>query len=278
MGWLDAQRTHRPIGPFDDDPVTRALLAGAFAALAMLIALLPPWFLETRLIEGVNAWTKPQKFNLSFIVHFMTLAILAQFVPRETRVKPALSVSAYLAVAALVLETVYIFIQAARGRRSHFNYETQLEASLYLMMGVGAVLLMIVAIVLGVQIWRKGAAAGPGLRLGAAMGLILGGVLTIVLAGYMSSGNNGRWVGDHPMGGAAVPLFGWSREVGDLRPAHFVTMHMMQTLPLAGWLLDKLRAPGSATRIALIVFALAQIALAFTIFFQALAGDPFWPV
>ena len=243
MNWLDAERTARPIGPFDDDPVTRALLAGAFFMAAMFAVLLLPWFFETRLVEGVNAWTKPQKFHLSLFVHFLTLGVLAQTLPRKVRAGPTLAIFSYLAVASLLLEAIYVTMQAARGRRSHFNFETQFEAAMYAFMGLGALFLVFVAIALGIQIWRKGT-SGAGLRTGAASGLIIGGVLTIVLAGYMSSVNTGRWVGEHPLGGATVPIFGWSREVGDLRPAHFVALHMMQTLPLLGWILDRMGIGG----------------------------------
>lgn len=277
MRWLDARRTHAPVGPFDDDPVTRAMLACAFLMIAMFVVLIPPLLIDSRLVEGVNAWTKPQKFNVSLLVHFMTLAILAQTLPREVRAGPTLRIFTYLAVGSLILETVYIVVQAARGRRSHFNFETQIEASFYALMGLGALLLMAIAIVLGIQIWRKGQ-SGPGLRIGTVSGLILGGILTIILAGYMSSVNTGRWVGEHPAGGAVVPFFGWSREVGDLRPAHFVAMHMMQTLPLIGWLMDRLRAGARASGVVIAAAAAVQIAIALFVFFKALAGEPFWPV
>ena len=52
--------------------------------------------------------------------------------------------------------------------------------------------------------------------------------------------NSGRYIGSELTGGGAtVPFFGWSREYGDLRPAHFVSLHMMQTVPFAGWLADR---------------------------------------
>ncbi|MHA7871118.1 MAG: hypothetical protein ACX939_02085 [Hyphococcus sp.] len=277
MRWLDARRTHTPVGPFDDDPVTRVLLACAFLMIAMFVVVTPPWLIETRLVEGVNVWTKPQKFHVSLLVHFVTLAILAQTLPREIRAGPTLGVFAYLAAGSLVFESVYIIVQAARGRRSHFNFDTPIEATFYALMGLGALLLITVAIVLGMQIWRK-ARSGPGLRIGAAGGLIIGGILTIILAGYMSSVNSGRWVGEHPVGGAVAPFFGWSREVGDLRPSHFVAMHMMQTLPLIGWLTDLLRAGPRAAGVVIAAAAAIQIALALFLFFQALAGEPFWPV
>ena len=274
MSFFDARRTHVPWAPgFDDDHVTRALLAGAFFMAAMFVVVVPPWALDPRLLEDANVWTKPQKFHVSLFVHFATLAILAQLLPRRIRAGPILSTATYLAIGALILEAVYVTLQAARGRRSHFNFDTNLEASMYALMGIGAVLLVLVAVVLGVQIWRKGDAA-RGLKTGAVLGLIVGATLTLVMAGYMSASGS-RWVGAQPESGATVPFFGWSREVGDMRPAHFISMHMIQTLPLIGWLSD--RAGGPSVMLVWIA-AIVQTALAVALFVQALSGQPFWPV
>ena len=57
-------------------------------------------------------------------------------------------------------------------------------------------------------------------------------VLTVPIAGTLAQ-MPGHFVGT-PVTGAAVPVFGWSREVGDLRTAHFLATHAMHFLPLAG--------------------------------------------
>jgi hypothetical protein len=53
-----------------------------------------------------------------------------------------------------------------------------------------------------------------------------------------------------------------------------VALHMMQSLPLIGYVADKSGAPSR-----LIVFAAAavQLGLSAALFFQALGGQPFWP-
>ncbi|MEO1489312.1 MAG: hypothetical protein AAFR88_07755 [Pseudomonadota bacterium] len=179
----------------------------------------------------------------------------------------------YAAAVALIFEWGYVSLKAAQARRSHYNFETQFEALMYALMGLGAFLLIAVAIALAVQIWRKGNKSMAGLRWGSILGLALGFVSTLIFAFYMSS--NGRYVGgdlDHV--GSVVPFFGWSREIGDLRPAHFVSLHLMQTLPLVGYIADRRGWPSVKLVIGI---ALVQLALATLLFIQALSGKPFWP-
>ncbi|GJL91539.1 hypothetical protein [Hyphococcus sp.] len=272
--YIDAMRFGEPaLAGFDDDHVTRTFIACAFFMVALFVVTLPAWFLDARTIDGISVWLKPLKFNISLAVHFLTLAILARQLPRNVRAGPTLSIFAVAAMGALVFEQIYIMIQSARGRRSHFNFDTDLESLMYALMGLGALLLVAVAIVLGVQIWRKGSRDRAGLRLGSILGLVLGSVVTIGFAGYMSSSGS-HWVGAPSAQDLSIPFFGWSREVGDLRPAHFVALHMMQSLPLIGFLADKFTNSGKLVVIAACVL---QLALAAALFFQALGGHPFWP-
>ena len=174
----------------------------------------------------------------------------------------------------MLLEAVYITLQAARGRRSHFNFDTQFEVTMYSMMGIGALLLVFAAIALAIQLLRKGQRERPGYRLGSVLGLSFGALATIGFAGYMSLSGS-HWVGEHPVGGADIPFFGWSREVGDMRPAHFVALHMMQTLPIVGYAADRFRLPvGPSVGLA----TAFQLILTILLFTQALEGLSFAPV
>ena len=258
----------------DDDHVTRLYLSLALLMVASFIVFIPAMILDQRMLDSSGVWIKPQKFNLSLAVHALTLAVLVQLVPRNVRNGWALMIFSYLTAFAVIFEYLYITIQAGRARRSHFNFETQFEALLYAAMGIGAVLLVLVALVLAIQIWRKGDRSRKGLWLGSIVGLSLGFAITLLFASYMSS--TGRFVGA-PLegGGAVVPLFGWSREYGDLRPSHFVSLHLMQTVPLAGWLAD--RKGWNPWRVVLGV-AGVQAALATFLFLQARAGQPIWPI
>ena len=90
----------------------------------------------------------------------------------------------------------------------------------------------------------------------------------------------GHWIGAPNTDVGGMPVTGWNREGGDLRVPHFFATHMMQILPLAGWLLDKAflnQMPQKKHWIYIGVAAIAVLGISVTIttLFQALAGKPF---
>ncbi len=271
----EAKSSWMPLLPqLDDDHVTRLLLTFALFMGAAFVVFIPAWVMDQRLLDSAAIWTKPQKFNVSFVVHFATLAILAQQVPRAARSGKVMTIFTYLAGVGLVFEFVYLNTQAARGVRSHFNYDSAFEQVMYGLMGLGAVLLMTIAVAIAVQVWRTADRSQRGLWLGSVTGCIGAFITTVIFGFYMSA--EGRYVGA-PLtgGGEVIPFFGWSREYGDLRPAHFVSMHMLQAIPLIGWVADK---RGWNATLVVSVAVVLQLALATFLFMQAIAGKPFWPV
>ena len=257
-----------------DDHMTRLNLSLALLMAASFIVFIPAMLIDTRMLDSAGVWIKPQKFNISLGLHFLTIAVLAQLLPREVRNGPTLIIFSYLAGFALLLEYVWVGLQAAQAKRSHFNYDSDFEGLMYAAMGVGAVLLMTIAMAMAVQVWRKGDRSRFGLWLGTVVGFATAFATTLYFGFEMSS--TSRYVGA-PLegGGVTVPFFGWSREYGDLRPAHFVSLHLTQTVPFAGWLADR---QGWNAKWVVGGVTLAQLALATALFFQAKAGQPFWPV
>ncbi|MEM9376579.1 MAG: hypothetical protein AAGA72_10185 [Pseudomonadota bacterium] len=269
LDWLDARRTYNAVFPgLDQDHVTRAFIASALFCAALFLVTTPAWLTDTRTLDGVDLWTKPQKFNVSLIVHFATFAILAQLIPQVKRTSKVMTVAALAAVASMLFEQVYMTIQAGRARHSHFNSETNLEIVMYLIMGVGATILVLTGVVIAVMIWRTRGLRSSGLVFGSIAGLIVGALSTLAFAGYMSASGS-HFVGVHPEGGQTLPFFGWSLETGDLRPAHFVALHCMQSLPLIGYVSDRAGSP--AVRLVSIA-AVLQVGLATALFANALAG------
>lgn len=256
----------------EHDETTRAWVGIACFMVAIMIVLTPAAIYDPRMLDGAGVWEKPLKFALSIAVHFATLAVLVQLLSPDIRTGPRMARVVRFSVTAALFEIGYITFQAARGRASHFNFDTPFETGMYALMGVGAVYLAIVPFIVGRLIHEQGD-DGSGYRLGAVLGLLLAPVLTLIVAGYMSGVAYDRWVGV-PTGAAGVPFFGWSREVGDFRPAHFVGLHAMQILPLVGLAGDRL-APALA-RPAVCTGAVALVLATAALFVQALAGLPVW--
>jgi hypothetical protein len=154
---------------------------------------------------------------------------------------------------------------------SHFSVQTPFTALMYTLMGIGAVALVLGIGAIGGLAWRDRAARfGPALRLGVGLGFGLSALLTLAVAGYLG-GNGSHFVGTPSPGAAALPWLGWSLEVGDLRPAHFLALHAMQALPLLGLWLDR-RGGASPRRMWAAAAAYAGVTAA--VFVQALLGLP----
>lgn len=266
---------HYPALPFglEDDSVTRAWVMCVGFLLAVAVVVLPAFYLDSRLLDGISLWYKPLKFSVSLAMHFATLALLAQQLERRYRKGITLTAVSYAAVASMLFEQVYITLQAARGRRSHFNIDSGFEVSMYDLMAVGAVFLVLASFVLGVMIWRYGPKNGSGLRFGSIVGLMLGSVLTVYFGMYMGNqpAHLVQAAGSAVNDASGIPVVGWSRAAGDLRIPHFVATHMLQALPLMGLLLDRLRLP---SRGVLVVTTLLLTLACVGLLELAVAGKP----
>jgi hypothetical protein len=172
----------------------------------------------------------------------------------------------------------YIAVQAGRGLPSHYYLADAFHRAMYSAMAVGATILVVSIAAVGVLAWRdRDARLGPATREGVFLGLAAFALPLMVVALTLGSGT-GHHVGVHPAGGAVVPVLGWSLVAGDLRPAHFLALHAMQALPLAGLLADRAGwAPGRG-RAAVRLAAAGWLALTAWVFLRALAGLPFVPV
>jgi hypothetical protein len=279
IGYLDARPAHteevaaRPTAVTAMNTLTMALGVQIAFLIPSLIALA----IDERLLIGVSVWSKPLKFETSLIVAYTTLLLLLPLIDGKVLSGRTIRWAALASGLMGVLEIFYIIVQAARGRASHFNNSTPLEAVFYGLMGVGAVTIVIGCMIIGWMLLRHGRKdAGVGVRLGGAWGLMIGGVLTIVTAGVMSSGAiepGGHWVGGVRSDAGGLFLFGWSTTGGDLRVPHFFATHLMQGLPILGLLMDRL-APRHA-RAGPWIGGIAGIALVAATFIQAALGRPF---
>ena len=93
---------------------------------------------------------KPLKFEASVALYFLTLAWFWAYIPNGVRKRAWVAVPIVLAAVGIA-EVLYIALQAGRGVASHFNEDTLLEAALFDLMGIGAVILTAGSLALGSQ-------------------------------------------------------------------------------------------------------------------------------
>lgn len=263
----------RPTINIDRAPFTTlTIIAIVLSALGGLWAVIDP-----RLLDGVPVWMKPLKFAISFVVLFATLAMLEPRLSQATTRGWPYRIVVQVMATAFLAEMAYMIFQAAQVQHSHFNLETPFTAFMYtVVMAVGAVSLVAGVGIIGWLAARDtGAQLGDGLRSGVAWGFGLSFILTLIVAGYMSSGT-GHFVGLHPDGAPTIPLLGWSGVTGDLRPAHFASLHAMQFLPLLGLWLDRRKRTGQRRIVVIAAFCYAILTLG--LFAQALLGMPMVPL
>jgi hypothetical protein len=219
-----------------------------FFMLALFVITLLLWVLDERQLDGVSVWSKPLKFESSIVLYFVTLAVLGAFLSTERQRGALWRWLTRLGIGAAIFEIAYIFLQAARGRASHFNNDTPVESVMYALMGVGAVTMVCVSFYLGWLLYREHKNGEWSLfRLSAAWGLMAGSVLTLIIAGTMSSSTS-HFAGTPAVDAATVPVLGWVLSGGDLRIQHFFASHLMQFLPLYGLWLEKQTADYAAGR------------------------------
>lgn len=243
------------------NPVLFYTAAGQLALLPLFALLC---LVDHRTLLGVSVWLKPMKFAASIALLTATLGLLYAHADVPDAVKQRRSqIIAYT----LWLEVVLISIQAARGVMSHFHRDHGVNEAIYGVMGL-AITVNTIAIGLVLRDFFRGTPAIPPAFLwGIRFGLIT--LLASSIEGAYMAAQPGHTVGAAD-GGPGLPFVNWSTQAGDLRAAHFFSMHGLQALPLIGWWSrhSKVGVPLVAAA------ALLWLALTAGLFLRAVQGQP----
>jgi len=270
---MSVSRWHRPL----------VLFSAAMALMAVVSAV--GLVVDDRVLVGAPIWFKPFKFAVSFVAYGLSLAWMLSLLPSGRRA--GWWAGTVVALASLG-EMVIITGQAARGKRSHFNYATPFDAALFNAMAVTVVILWLGTLVVAVLLLRAriaDRASARAIRSGILLALAGAGVgflMTQPAPGQRRGVS--KVVGAHsvgvPDGGPSMPLTGWSTTGGDLRIPHFVGMHALQLLPLLVMVLTALaprfaRLGDARVRSRLVLLAAGAYAAVFAlVLWQALRGQP----
>ncbi|RVX43526.1 hypothetical protein EDD27_6210 [Nonomuraea polychroma] len=243
--------------------------AAAMAVLAVVSGI--GLVVDGRTVMGEGVWLKPFKFAASFGLYAITLAWMINQVRRWRRTLWWLGT---VTVAGFIVpEISAIVFQAARGVRSHFNFATGLDETVFMVMGGAAYLGWLMTFALGVFLVlqrRVDRAMGWAVPLGLIIslaGMSVGYLMTAPTpeqAQGLAGGLELATIGAHSVGasdgGAGMPVTGWATGAGDLRVAHFFGLHALQVLPLIAIGLRLLSRrftvlDSAATRSALVIVA-----------------------
>ena len=265
-------------------PLTLSALITALFTLLFIVGV----FADPRVITGAPAWLKPTKFGVSITLYSLTLVWILGFIQGRRRL---VNILGWTVLVTFGLEWTAIITQVLRGSTSHFNVATPLDAALWGVMAVAiAVLWTANFIVAGLLLFQRpkhpeNPAFMWSLRLGLVLTIIgmgLGYLMTSPTAQQLAGWQAGGAVtvaGAHTVGladgGPGLPVVGWSTAGGDLRIPHFVGMHALQLLPLAGWWVERRKRLTSRQQTALVWtlsgFYLGVVAL---LTVQALRAQP----
>jgi hypothetical protein len=267
----------------------RPLLVVAAVTAPFVVISLAGVLLDGRTLVGAPIWLKPLKFAVSIVIYAVTWAWLYAHLPRNRFVRWSTTIIA----AMLAIEYAIIVGQVVRGRQSHFNVATALDAGLWATMATSIVVLWVANLVVAGYLLRR-RVGGPsltwGVRAGAVISLFGAAVaflMTRPTAAQRASFADGTFagiIGGHSVGvvdgGPIMPVTGWSTTGGDLRIAHFVGLHALQALPLVAVLLGLLagrvallRAEEVRTRLVVVASA-GYAGLTLLTLWHALRGRP----
>jgi hypothetical protein len=245
----------------------RALTIVGAIHFALFVLMLVAAAFDDRQVLGVNVWIKPIKFAISIAIYVWTLAWILPSAPgpRWTHGVIRWGVSV-----AMLAEMACIALQSARGRRSHFNEATTLDAAIFSTMGTLIAFNTCLEAFLLALFLRRVTSLAPAYLWGIRWGLLLG-MFAAAVGGVMVS-HGAHTIGAKD-GGPGVWLLNWSTTAGDLRIAHALGLHALQILPLVGWLLSRRMSTRQSVTVVTMI-AVAYSAVACLILVEALAGRP----
>lgn len=213
--------------------VVAAVNATLFGAFAAGVALDPTT------VNGEPALLKPAKFAASIALVSATLGWLGVHLPVEESFRRRTSL---VIGGGFLVEILLIGGQALRGVGSHFNRATVLDGVIAGVMGATIVVVTCSVGLLALRARRNEFDTHPAFATGVLLGIGLfvvgafeGGTMIAIQSRTVDAA------------GPTVPVVGW-HVVGGFRLAHFVGLHALQALPLAGYVAARGHRAGIVVR------------------------------
>lgn len=244
--------------------------------LALIPLLMVAGGIDDRTINGINIWTKPLKFNFSIVMYLGTLTWFAGWINSSVMTRTSYRIYAGILCGTLLFMLPWLYGAALIGEPAHFNREHPILAPMYAMMGVVSVLFTTGAIVFAVLIAvNRSSPLTVYFRYAVVASLTISFIFTVVMAGELASMDS-HWIGGTASDKNGLWLLGWSRDGGDLRVAHFFSLHAMHFIPLVA-LISLPKRLKARPRLSATLLSFLYCGLLFHVYLQAKSGTPFLP-
>lgn len=207
--------------------------------------------LDDRVLNYSPLWLKPLKFAVSSVIYSITLLYLTSLIPNQKSIKLANAITNY----GLTVELIIIYLQAYRGRMSHFNFQTFDDMILFQVMAFAIVLVWMSLLIYIWGFFKLDANKNlliPTIRVGLIITFFSMGMAFTMTSpskedlkkAEANQGPIGIVMGSHSVNETdetkRLPLTSWARTGGDLRIAHFLGLHALQALLFLGFLFRKI--------------------------------------
>jgi hypothetical protein len=234
--------------------------------MLVLLILLP---FDTVQVGGRYRLIKPLNFSMSMAMYLATVVVLLDYLRASMWWKKVIGWGVSICILTAI---TCITMQAARGTTSHFNNSTPFDSTVSSLMDIVDPLNSVFVLVLLIFALQAKYNVSRSSQLGIVFGIL------VFLAGSVIGGvmvAHGQSVVGVAPGGPGLPVVNWSTTGGDLRVAHFLGIHALQILPIAGWLIGQMEGlPSRAKPTAVVAVSAGYILLMGIMFLQAMNGVP----
>ena len=247
----------------------RVLCLVAVTNLGLAVVFTALMAFDSRTLLGRNVWTKPWKFATSIAIFTATMGWILPSLSLSNRVE---TLATRVIGGSMSIEIMLISTQAARGVASHFNDSTPLDTAVYAVMGITITISSLVVAYVLWRVLRNSPDIAPAYLWGIGIGMFV--FVIASFEGWLMASQGGHGVGianDAP----GLPLINWSITGGDLRVAHFIGLHALQVVPLAGYMLSRWETLSTRNSvIAVNVVGILYSGITVVTFIQAILGHP----
>jgi len=248
---------------------TNVVVWAIYLELLLMIVLLILLPFDTVQVGGRYRLIKPLNFSMSMAMYLATVVVLLDYLRVSMWLKKVIGWGVSICI---LIGITCITMQAARGTTSHFNNSTPFDSTITSLMDIVDPLNSVFVLFLLIFALQSKYNVSRSSQLGIVFGILLF-LAGSVIGGVMVA--HGQSVVGVAPGGPGLPVVNWSTTGGDFRVSHFLGIHALQILPIAGWIIGQMEGlPMRAKPTAVVAVSAGYALLMGFVFLQAMNGVP----